>query len=116
MTPYIFVSHSQKDIAKVRQVRDYLESKSFEPILFNLKCLTDHDELTTLVKREIEARTCFLYLDSPNARASERVKAEVSYAEKLQKKVFTVNLGDTWFIQKLSLRRMIREMRGRFNA
>jgi hypothetical protein len=73
MTPYIFVSHSRKDNEKARRVRDHLESRSFEPILFNLKCLTDDDELTTLVKREIEARPCFLYLDSPNARVSERV-------------------------------------------
>ena len=106
MTQYIFVSHSQNDLAKVRKVRDYLEERSF------LKCLTDDDELSTLVRREIEARSCFLYLDSPNARVSGRVKAETAYAQEMQKRVFTVNLDASWFMQKLSLKRMMRKMRG----
>lgn len=112
MTQYIFVSHSQNDLAKVRKVRDYLEERSFEPILFNLKCLTDDDELSTLVRREIEARSCFLYLDSPNARVSGRVKAETAYAQEMQKRFFTVNLDASWFMQKHSLKRMMRKMRG----
>ena len=62
-TQYIFFSHSQEDITKARRVRDYLESNSFEPILFNLKCLKDSDELTDPARREIETRKWFLYLD-----------------------------------------------------
>lgn len=107
MTQYVFLSHSQKDIAKVRQVRDYLESFSFEPILFNLKCLKDSDELTTLIKREIEVRTWFLYLDSHNARESARVKAEVSFAKEIKKKrVYKVNLKKSWLMQIIALNRM----------
>lgn len=112
MTQYIFLSHSQKDIAKVRQVRDYLEGNSFEPLLFNLKCLTDSDELTDLVKREIGTRKWFLYLDSSNAGKSERVQAEVSYARDIQKQIFRVNLESGWFMQKMALDRMIRKMKG----
>ena len=113
MAQYIFFSHSQKDIEKVRQVRDYLESRNCEPILFNLKCLTDSDELTGLVKREIEARNWFLCLDSANAEASARVRAEVSYAkDTLKKRVFRVELDKSWFMQKISLNRMISKMRG----
>ncbi len=112
MTQYVFVSHSQKDIIKVRQVRDYLERNSFEPILFNLKCITDSDELTDLVKREIDARKWFVYLDSTNARASSRVQAEVSYAGEIQKHVFRVNLERGWLIQKAELNRIMRKMRG----
>ena len=113
MTPYIFLSHSREDLAKVRKVRDYLEKKSFEPILFNLRCLTDSDELGSLVKREIEARPWFLYLDSPRARSSSRVQAEVAYARDVQKKpVFRVDLDAGWWMQKLALRRALRKMRG----
>ena len=113
MTQYVFISHSQNDITKVRQVRDYLESKSFEPILFNLKCLTDSDdELTDLVKREISTRKWFLYLDSNNAGRSARVQAEVSYARDIQKQIFKVNLESGWLMQKLALDRMIRKAGG----
>ena len=107
---YVFFSHSQHDIAKVRKVRDYLEDHSFEPILFNLKCLTDSDELTGLVMREIEARKWFLYLDSADARSSSRVQAEVSYAMKIKgKQVCKVRLDESWFLQKLALNKMIRK-------
>ncbi|MBR2677315.1 MAG: toll/interleukin-1 receptor domain-containing protein [Solobacterium sp.] len=113
MTQYIFLSHSQNDIQKVRKVRDYLEQYSFEPILFNLKCLTDSDELSSLVKREIQARKWFLYLHSKNAAKSPRVQAEVSYAGNIQdKQIFKLNLDETWFLQKIALNRMIKKMKG----
>ena len=113
MTQYIFLSHSQNDIKKVRKIRDYLERQSFEPIVFNLKCLTDADELTSLVKREIEARRWFLYLNSKNAKDSARVQGEVSYAGSiLNKHIFRVDLDQAWFVQKIELDRMIRKMKG----
>ena len=113
MTQYIFLSHSQNDIQKVRKVRDYLEQYSFEPILFNLKCLTDSDELSSLVKREIQARKWFLYLHSKNSAKSPRVQAEVSYAGNIQdKQIFKLNLDETWFLQKIALNRMIKKMKG----
>ena len=112
MTEYIFLSHSRNDIAKVRQVRDYLEEQSIEPILFNLKCLTDSDELTSLVKREIETRKWFLYLDSHNARKSARVREEVSYARsQLKKQIFRLNLDEPWLMQKMTLNSIIGKMR-----
>ena len=113
MTQYIFLSHSQNDIKKVRKIRDYLERRSFEPIVFNLKSLTDSDELTNLVKREIEARKWFLYLNSKNARNSARVQGEVWYAGSVQNKhIFSVDLDRAWFIQKIKLERMLRKMKG----
>ena len=42
---WIFVSHSTKDLDKVRAVRDAIENIGGEPILFFLKCLSDHDEI-----------------------------------------------------------------------
>ena len=111
-TQYIFFSHSQEDITKARRVRDYLESNSFEPILFNLKCLKDSDELTDLARREIETRKWFLYLDSRAARSSARVKAEAAYAGQMQKKIYKVNLESGWLLQKIALDKLIREARG----
>ena len=46
---YIFVSHSHKDINKVRLVRNYLEDRGAEPILFFLKSVTDDNEIEEVV-------------------------------------------------------------------
>ena len=40
----IFLSHSSKDIDKVRKIRDILESLDYEPLLFHMKCLDDDNE------------------------------------------------------------------------
>ena len=83
---YIFVSHSHADLKKVRKIRNYLESREIEPILFYLHCMKDGNdkdqaELRRLINREIDARDWFLYLDSENARRSAWVQDEVKYAE-----------------------------------
>ena len=97
---YVFVSHSHHDIKKVREIRNMLEEKGFEPILFYLKSLDDpkNDQtefLRTLIYNEIDAREFFLYLDSENARASEWVRQELEYIEKnAPHKLTTVDLND----------------------
>ena len=56
-----FLSHSSKDIDKVRQIRDILEVLDYEPLLFHLKCLDDdNDDLETFIKKEIESRNIFM--------------------------------------------------------
>ncbi len=72
---YVFVSHSHKDLHAVRLIRNYLEQKGAEPILFFLKSLSDNDEITGLIKREIDARIWFIYCKSENAEQSEWLKA-----------------------------------------
>ena len=37
---YVFISHSHKDIEKVRILRNVMEENGFEPLCFFLKCLT----------------------------------------------------------------------------
>lgn len=76
---WVFVSHSSKDFEKVRIVRNALEDSGFRPILFYLKCMEDEDEINELLKREIDARRCFILCDSPNAQASKFVQSEVDY-------------------------------------
>ena len=57
---WIFLSHSSKDIAKVREIRNELERHGHNPVLFFLKCMenTDADDrlLWELIEREIKAR------------------------------------------------------------
>lgn len=83
---WIFLSHSTKDWNEIRRVRNLLEEKGHRPLVFFLKCLTDHSELDELIKREIEARSWFLLCDSENARQSSWVQAEVAFIKETQDK------------------------------
>ena len=83
---WIFLSHSTKDWNEVRRIRNFLEEKGHRPLVFFLKCLSDHSELDGLIKREIEARTWFLLCDSQNARESRWVQAEAAFIKELEGK------------------------------
>ena len=59
---FLFISHSHKDMDKVRQLRNNLEDEGYEPLCFYLKALDDsEEELDDLIKREIDAREWFIY-------------------------------------------------------
>jgi hypothetical protein len=91
---WIFVSHSTKDILKVRAVRNALEDMGHFPILFFLKSVSERSELDSLIRREIEARDWFLLCDSENARASRWVQQEREMIQSLPGKVYRqVDLG-----------------------
>lgn len=90
---WIFLSHSHLDIDRVRMVRNEFERLGFNSLAFFLKCLSDQDEIEGLIKREIDAREWFVYLDSKNARKSRWVKTELDYIKKTGKEhVFTIDL------------------------
>ncbi len=84
---WIFVSYSNKDIEKVRNIRNLLERRGDNPVLFFLKCMenTEADDrlLWDLIEREIKARTFFLLCDSPNAQNSTAVQREKDLAESM---------------------------------
>ena len=83
---YFFISHSHKDIEKVRIVRNVIEETFFyEPILFFLKCLSDENEINDLIKREIYERIWFVYCKSENAEKSKYVQFERQYIDSLVK-------------------------------
>lgn len=92
---YIFISHSHKDIEKVRKIRNQLEEDGFEPLCFYLKCLDDANEIEDLIKREIDAREWFLFVNSPNSQTSKWVTLERQYITKTnKKKILSINLED----------------------
>lgn len=95
---WIFISHSHKDINKARIVRNYLEniSSSYEPLLFYLKCLNDDCEIEDLIKREIDARNVYIYLDSPNSKKSKWVQSERDYIESKhgKLKLLTISINE----------------------
>ena len=92
---YIFLSHSHEDIVKVREIRNRLEMDGFEPLCFYLKCLDDDSEIEDLIKREIDAREWFVFVNSENSRKSRWVTLEREYIAKTNsKKVITVDLND----------------------
>jgi hypothetical protein len=86
---WVFVSHSHKDLTKVRQIRDALEAEGFKPLLFYLKCLEDDSALLPdLLRREIEARNFFLLCDSAHSRSSDWVQQEKEIVRLLEDKVY----------------------------
>lgn len=89
---WVFLSHSNKDYDKVRQVRNALEDYSLRPLMFFLQCLDDEEEIDSLIKREIDCRTRFLLCDSENARHSKWVQKEVEYIKSQNRICETVNL------------------------
>lgn len=98
---YIFLSHSHDDIEKVREIRNSLEKDGFEPLCFYLKCLDDDSEIEDLIKREIDAREWFVFVNSENSRKSKWVTLEREYITKTDsKKIITVNIDDADDISK----------------
>lgn len=90
---WIFLSHSNKDFAKVRKIRNYLEERSCRPLMFYLKCLSNEDEIDDLIKREIDCRTRFIICDSENSQASKWVQSEVAYIKSQQRSYETIDLS-----------------------
>lgn len=90
----VFLSHSSKDIEKVRQIRDILEVLEYEPLLFHLKCLDDDNgNLETFIKKEIESRNIFIYCKSQNAENSLWVKKELEYIKSFDsKRLYTIDI------------------------
>ena len=87
---WIFISHSSKDIEKIRLIRNEFEKWGQNPLAFHLKCLnTDTTEnekfLFDLIKKEIEARNWFVYCESDSAQNSKYVQLEREYVEKIGK-------------------------------
>jgi hypothetical protein len=77
---WIFVSHSHRDLDKVRRIRNYLEQRGTYPLLFFLKCLSDDDaRLPDLIRDEIMARNWFVLCDSPHSRNSNWVSQEQAF-------------------------------------
>lgn len=99
---WVFLSHSHEDYEKVRKVRDMLEDQQMRPLMFFLKCLNDHDEIDSLIKREIDCRTRFILCDSENARKSDWVKEEVNYIKSLDRIYETIDLD--WSIEEIKQR------------
>lgn len=90
---WIFLSHSNKDFAKVRKIRNYLEERSCRPLMFYLKCLSNDEEIDDLIKREIDCRTRFIICDSENSQASKWVQSEVKYIKSQQRSYETIDLS-----------------------
>lgn len=89
---WVFVSHSNKDFAKIIKIRNKLESIKYKPLLFFLKCLEDDTEIFELIKREIKARNRFILCDSPNSRSSKWVQKEIEYIKSLNRPYEIIDL------------------------
>ncbi len=93
---WIFLSHSSKDILKVRQIRNEFERLGHNPLAFYLRCLNSKteqgkQELDNLIKREIDHREWFVFCDSKHAEQSEYVQLEKDY-------IYSANKQYIWHI------------------
>ncbi len=107
---WIFVSHSHHDQEKVRKIRNYLEDRGHNPLLFFLKCLDDDDaRLPKLIRDEIRSRNWFVLCDSPNAKASKYVPEEIALVESLDgKSKETIDLTQDLESQLYKLDRLLK--------
>ena len=92
---WVFLSHSNKDYEKVREIRNLLEEQNFRPLMFFLNCLNDDEEIDSLIKREIDSRKRFILCDSPNAQSSKWVQKEVDYIKSKQRYYYTLNISES---------------------
>ena len=107
---YIFISHAHQDVNLIRRIRNHFEELGMEPIMFYLKCLSDEDEITDLLKREIKERNWFVYADSPAARESKWVKTERLEIKKYpEKRVFTIDLNSDINKQLTQIEHIVRQ-------
>jgi len=94
---WIFVSHSIKDLGAVRKIRNAIEERGANPILFFLKQQIPDEQLKAFLRSEIAARSFFVLCDSENARTSEFVKFEIECVN-AQKHIAqtTIDLAINW--------------------
>lgn len=75
---WIFVSHSHRDLEKVRPIRNEPERRGHNPLLFFLKCLeADDARRPELIRDEIKATTYFVLCNTRASRPSKWVKQEM---------------------------------------
>lgn len=105
---WIFISHSHRDLKKVRQIRNYLELKGANPLLFFLKCLEEDDaRLPELIKDEISARNWFVLCESQHSKSSNWVQQEIALVMDLEEKGFeTIDLEQDIELQYYKLDRI----------
>lgn len=108
----VFLSHSYKDIEKIRKIRDILETLGCEPLMFYLKCLDDdNSELEDFIMREISARNIFLYCKSQNSEKSVWVQKELAYIKQLDtSRLYTVDIDNEFEIGLISVLSAIMNM------
>lgn len=108
----VFLSHSHKDIEKIRKIRDILETLGCEPLMFYLKCLDDdNSELEDFIMREISARNIFLYCKSQNSENSVWVQKELAYIKQLDtSRLYTVDIDNDFEIGLISVLSAIMNM------
>ena len=96
---WIFLSHSSRDIEKVRFIRNEFEKYGHNPLAFHLLCLTTDTEegrreLDGLIKREIDCREWFVFCESESASLSEYVRMEKEYIlHRGKKKIWTLSMA-----------------------
>ncbi len=82
-----FSSDSHRGLQKVRRIRNELERRGHNPLLFFLKCLeADDARLPELIRDEIKARTFFVLGNTRASRRSKWVRQEIELVQQVTKR------------------------------
>ena len=83
----MFVSPSHGDLEKVRRIRNELERRGHNPLLFFLKCLeADDARRPELIRDEINARTFYVLCNTRASRRPKWVKQEIELVKQVTKR------------------------------
>lgn len=88
----IFVAHSNLDLVDARVVRNLFEDLDHDVLLLKLSQRMTDEYLRNLLQREIRARDWMVVISSGNARHSDWVDFEETYARDRAKPVFYIRL------------------------
>jgi hypothetical protein len=92
MAKSVFISHSSKDDAIVRDLRQALSDLGIETWADSER-LSGGDPLAPVIREEIASADCFLVLVSRDSLESEWVEREIAHAESLRKRVVPLTIA-----------------------
>ncbi|MGA7241228.1 MAG: tetratricopeptide repeat protein [Bryobacteraceae bacterium] len=101
----VFISHSSKDDAIIRELRQALSDLGVETWADSER-LSGGDSLTAVIREEIANADYFLVLVSRDSMESEWVEREIAHAKSLGKRIVPLTIGG---VGGLSVRRLLSE-------
>ncbi|HSM72028.1 MAG TPA: TIR domain-containing protein, partial [Anaerolineales bacterium] len=87
---HVFMSYSRRDEAVMRRVVDFLRSRGIDVWVDNEKLIPGTPVWEAEIEKAIFGASATVVILSPDSKASEWVRREISYTERYQKRIFPV--------------------------
>ena len=79
MNRKVFICHSSKDFARVKLVKEKLESLDLEPVVLFHASVENGEDMDATIIKDIDSCRFYVLCDSENAKASYWVQTEIKY-------------------------------------